>query len=178
MLGDKTIADFDEGNDRATLAANLYPFVRDDMLRSHFWNCATKRVLLAPEVTAPAFDYAHQFALPGDFLRVRQVGQDYEEIEYTVESGKLLCDLNPLPLIYIWRNETPASWDTMLIHVMTLAMAAQMAYPITKSSLAEETRFKQLEMALRRARAVDGQDTPPEDFGTFDLVRARFRSRI
>lgn len=179
MLGDNPIASLTDGSTRATLAANLYPFVRDDILRAHYWNCATKRVLLAPEVDVPAYGFGRQFALPGDFLRVRQAGYDGSEVPYAIESGKILCDSNPLPLRYVWRNENPAAWDTQLVFVMTLAMAAQLAYPITKSASAEENRFGQFGTALKKAKAVDGMDEPPEgDEATFDLLRARFRSRI
>lgn len=177
MLGDEPIAAFDEGTRRAQVAANLYPYVRNDILRAHTWNCAIKRVLLAPEVNAPAFGFRAQFALPGDFVRVVQVGYDGQDLPYQVESGKVLCDANPLPLRYVWRNENPATWDEALVFVMQLAMAAQLAYPITKSGSVEENRFAQLREALRRAKAIDGQDNPAEDIGSIDLLQARFRSR-
>lgn len=76
MLGAQTINDFaDQLNlDRAKLCANLYPTVRDDMLRSHPWNCAIKRAVLAPDAVAPAFGYTYSFELPADFLRVLEVG--------------------------------------------------------------------------------------------------------
>jgi len=63
-LGAQTIASLSESNDRARLAANLYETVRDSTLRSHPWNCAVKRVVLAPDTDVPAFDFAAQFTLP------------------------------------------------------------------------------------------------------------------
>ena len=53
LLGDKTINSLDEGTDRASLASNLYDSVRDSLLRSHPWNCAVKRVILAPDTETP-----------------------------------------------------------------------------------------------------------------------------
>ena len=73
MLGAQTVASTSDGTDRSTLAANLYESARDSVLRSHPWNCATKRVVLAPDSAAPAFGYAAQFALPSDFL-LQQMG--------------------------------------------------------------------------------------------------------
>jgi len=177
MLGDSSIASFTEGSKRATTAANLWPDVRDDILRHKPWNCAKKRVLLAPEVATPPFGFSFNFTKPGDWLRTLQVGEDYCDIPFADESGRILCDLNPLPLRYLWRNANPATYDSMLVRVMTLAMAAQLAYPITSSAAVEQTRYQQLELALRRAASVDGQDDGPEDAGHFDLLTARFRSR-
>lgn len=62
----------------------------------------------------------------------------------------------------------------MLVHCMTLAMAARMAYAITQSASLEQTRLQELEMALKRARAIDGQDEPPETFGDNRLLGSRY----
>src|SRR5262245_34886808 len=74
-LGAQPINDLAEDSDRARLAANLWEPVRDYVLRRHTWNCAVKRVALAPDVAAPAFDYAFQFTLPPDFMRLLSVGE-------------------------------------------------------------------------------------------------------
>ncbi|EBA0378294.1 hypothetical protein FIX59_23640, partial [Salmonella enterica] len=52
-LGAHPINDFDEDTDHARLCANLYPTVRNKLLRSHPWNCAIKRVVLSPVSAAP-----------------------------------------------------------------------------------------------------------------------------
>ena len=75
MLGGQPINDLSENSDRARLASNLWPAVRNYVLRRHPWNCAVKRVALAPDLTPPAFDWAFQFTLPPDFMRVLAVGE-------------------------------------------------------------------------------------------------------
>ncbi|MEK9796979.1 MAG: hypothetical protein VW713_09580, partial [Alphaproteobacteria bacterium] len=79
LLGDAPISSFDEDNDRTRLVANLYSAKRDRVLRAHPWNCATKREVLSPDATAPAFDWANRFLLPGDWLRTLSVGLAGEE---------------------------------------------------------------------------------------------------
>lgn len=173
-VGAQTIASFDESSDRATIVANRWESVRDAVLRSHPWNCAVKRVILAPEVGTPAFDYAYAFALPGDWLRTLQVGEYGQEIDYKTESGTILAHVTALRLRYIWRNTEPASWDSMLVEAMTKAMAAAIAYPITQSvSLKQEKRDEYMEF-MKQTRAVDGQDDPPEQLGDTRLFNARF----
>lgn len=174
MLGAQTINSLDEDNDRARLASNLYPQVRDDMLRAHHWNCAVKRVVLSPLADAPAFDYTYQFQLPSDWLRTLQVGQYGYEVEYRTEANRMLCDESVLYLRYIFRNENEATWDPTLVQVMTRAMAAAMAYGITQSAAKEEVEYRKLEMALKQAKSIDGQDDPPETLGDFRLLTSRY----
>lgn len=176
LLGAKTISDFNENNDRARLASNLFASVRDSVLRSHPWNCAIKRVALAPDVSAPPFDFDYQFTLPGDFMRVLSVGEAGAEVSFKIEGGKLLCDENPAYLRYVYRNENPATWDDMLVRGMELAMAAAMAYGITQSAALRDSMQKEYELHMKRARSVDGQDDTPETLGDSPLLNARFGS--
>ena len=176
MLGAQTINDFaDQLNlDRAKLCANLYPTVRDDMLRSHPWNCAIKRAVLAPDAVAPAFGYTHSFELPADFMRVLEVGTNGSQIDYLVEGRTIQADTTVLELRYVFRNEVENTWDAHLVKLVTLAMAATLAYPVTQSSALQQSFEQKLEMTLKRARAVDGQEDPPQTLGDERLLRARF----
>lgn len=176
MLGAQTINDFaDQLNlDRAKLCANLYPTVRDDMLRSHPWNCAIKRAVLAPDAVAPAFGYTHSFELPADFMRVLEVGTNSAQIDYLVEGRTIQADTTVLELRYVFRNEVENTWDAHLVKLVTLAMAAALAYPVTQSSALQQSFEQKLEMTLKRARAVDGQEDPPQTLGDERLLRARF----
>jgi hypothetical protein len=173
MLGASTINDFNEDADRARLASNLFPQVRDAVLRSHPWNCAVKRVVLAPEVTVPDFDWSAQFAVPDDWLRTLQVGELGAEIDFRQEGRKFLADTDTFRLRYVYRNEVVASWEPMLVHAVSLLMKAAMAYPITKSSSLATEALADATNYLKICRAVDGQDEPPDTLGQSILQAAR-----
>ncbi len=177
MLGDSSIADLTEENDRARLASNLFPQVRDAILRSHPWNCAVKRVALAPDVDAPIVDYTYQFTLPSDWLRTLQVGEYGYEVDHRSEGRKILADANPLYLRYVFQNTVIASWDTALVHGVSLMMKAAMAYPITKSQAVASSSMDDALAWLKNCRAIDGQDDPPETLGDFRLLASRFGGR-
>ncbi|WP_218169686.1 hypothetical protein [Pseudomonas sp. P7759] len=174
MLGAQTINDFNQSVDRAKLAANLYPTIRDDLLRTHPWNCTIKRVLLAPDATPPAFGYTNQFELPADFLRVLEVGQAGIQIDYLVEGRSILADAMSVELRYVYLNEVENTWDASLVGLLTVAMACAMAYPITQSSALQAAFEQKLAMAKKIARAVDGQEDPPQTLGDERLFAARF----
>lgn len=173
MLGDDPINSFSDNNVQATLAQNLWPQVRDAVLRMHPWNCAVKRVQLAPDASTPAFDWSYQFQLPGDLMRTLSVGELGEKIDYTVEGGKILTDEAALNLRYIFRNENVASWDSLLVHAATAAMAEAMAYPRTKSASVQETMAAKLKFWLQQAKTIDGQEAPTEDVTDAPLLEVR-----
>ncbi|HET7663890.1 MAG TPA: hypothetical protein VFK31_09655 [Rhodanobacteraceae bacterium] len=181
MLGSKPIASFSEASDpsnldRARLCANLYPMVKLAILRSHPWNCATKRVQLSPDATPPAFGYTYRFALPGDWLRTLSVG-DGVQLDYRSEGRFLLCNERVFPLTYL-ANIPETEWDTLLIQAVTLAMSVRLAYPITASTSLEQLRYQELQRTMQEARAVDGQDNPPETLGGLGpLLASRFGAR-
>ncbi|MNO20207.1 hypothetical protein D3C76_99560 [compost metagenome] len=176
MLGAQTINDFqDQLNlDRAKLCANLYPFQRDSILRAHTWNCCIKRIVLAPLAQPPAFRYSAAFQLPADCLRVLEVGTGGQQIDYLVESRTILADAMALELRYVFQNEVEATWDSHLVDLMTAAMAAVLAYPITQSTSERDSREAKLAQLLRQAKAADGQEDPPQTLGDEHLLASRF----
>lgn len=176
-LGAAPINTFTEDGAGPRLAANLYPQVREGILRAHAWNCAVKRVILAPVTGAPLFDYAFAFNVPVDCLKILQVGQYGAELDYRVESGQILADVSALHLRYIWKNENESTYDTMLVEALTAAMAARMAYAITGSASLAEAKKQDADFLLRQAKTIDGQDEPSLTWGNEHLRQAR-RSRM
>ena len=171
-LGDKPIATLQENDRRAQLCANIYPLAKLDVLRSHPWNCAVKRVLLAPLAAPPAFSWRFQFTLPGELLRLMQVGYDGCQLDYQLEGGRILANTNSLPILYV-ADITEGLFDAKLVHVMTLRMEKDLAYPITKSTSLAEAKDAEYERALKRAKSIDGQETPPQDWGDSPFTQVR-----
>ena len=176
LLGAQSISSLTEDTPRARLCAGLFDSVRDDVLRSHFWNCCIKRVQLSPDVDSPAFDFTYQYTLPSDWVRSIQVGEYGYEVDYKHEGRKILCSESSLSLVYVYRNEDVSTWDVSLIQAMQYAMAAALAYPITQSASQGQVMEQKLAMYMKRARAIDGQDDPPETMGDFPLIAARYGS--
>jgi hypothetical protein len=172
LLGAQTINAFNDNTDRAKIASNLWANCRDAVLRGHPWNCAVKRVQLAADTEGPAFEWTYQYTLPGDFLRLLSLGEEGEDVPFRLENGKILTD-DECKLTYIFRNENVNTWDSLLVEAATAYMAFTMAYPITKSASVQEAMGKAYEFKLKQARAVDGQENPPEQFGDYPFIVAR-----
>jgi hypothetical protein len=106
-LGADRIVSLAADNHRARLMQEQYEKIRDDLLYSHPWNFAVKRVELAPLVDAPIFDFSYQFQLPTDCLRV--IGSDLpKEAEWKIEGRLLLANYDSIKIQYI-AQETDTS---------------------------------------------------------------------
>lgn len=174
ILGSQPINDFDEGTDFARLCSNMYPSVRNDLLRKHPWNCAVKRVVLSPSTTPPAFGFRNQFPLPGDLVRVLSVGEIHDDIAYRIEGSKLLANESTIKLRYIWRNEVESTWDEALVQLAETTMAAKLAYAVTGSASLRDSLTQEAAFLLRQARSIDGQEDPPEELGGYPTFESRF----
>lgn len=173
LIGSRTISSFADEGDPTTICSNLWPTVRDAVLRSHPWNSAMKRVALAPDATAPAFDWAYRFQLPGDYLRAWTVGSDGESPDWNIEDGYILMDDAICYLRYIRQLIDVTKYDSMLTLAMTSGMAAVLAYPLTKSQSNQEAMVKLHQFHLKQARTVDGMEGTGEEGQVSELIRVR-----
>ena len=97
LLGASTISALTEDSKNARLCNQRYEPIRDRTFRSHAWNCLTKRVQLAEDSAAPVVEYANQFTLPTDCLRVLKVHNGTTDsiassLDYAVEGRKIKTD--------------------------------------------------------------------------------------
>lgn len=173
LLGDKYIADLNEDSDRAQLVRSLYDQCRDAVIRAHTWGCCTKRVILSPMSTAPEFEWGYQFQLPSDCLRVIAIDFNGVFMDYKVEGKKVLADTNVLYLRYLFQNDDPSSYDAGFCDVLVARLAAEMAYPITKSASMKQQMDQAYLFKLRQARSADGQEGVTDDWADSPLVQVR-----
>ncbi|WP_180023405.1 hypothetical protein [Acinetobacter sp. YH1901134] len=171
LIGDSSIAAFEEDTARAERVRNIYDQVRKSVLRDHPWSCAKKRVILSPVTTYPAFGYANAFTLPNDFIRLINANQ----CRYEIEGRHILADNNQINLEYIFDNDNEDTWDSMLIEAMSLKMTSKLCKPNTGSDAAGESAKAEYEQLLKKARFVNSQERPAQhlNYGESGYLEAR-----
>ena len=65
-LGANNIISLTEDSKNARLCNQRYEPIRDQIFRSHTWNCLIKRVELAQDTATPTHEYDNQYTLPSD----------------------------------------------------------------------------------------------------------------
>ena len=77
-LGDKTISSFGDNTAQAFAVKNRFTDVVNQVLRSHPWNCMTKRKNLTKINENPVWEFDNAFDLPADYLRILSLKEEDE----------------------------------------------------------------------------------------------------
>jgi len=79
-----------------------------------------------------------------------------------------------LKLRYVFRNEDESTWDAALVDVAEMMMQAKLAYAVTGSTSLRDSLAQESLVLLKQAKAVDGQEDPPEELGGYPTYESRF----
>ena len=163
LLGASTISALTEDSKNARLCNQRYENIRNRMFRSHAWNCLTRRVSLAKDSDAPVVEYANQYTLPSDCLRVLKIHTGTTDsiesnIDYVVEGRKIKTDEGTVFLVYISLVTDPNEYDTYLTEALAAALAADIAYAITNNATLSNNYQKLADERLREARFIDATE--------------------
>ena len=154
-LGAERISSFSEDRKEAILCAEQYDKIRRKLLRGHPWNFAMKRVSLARLPETPEFDFASQFALPQDVLRVIRVDDNKD---FVIEGRLLLSDQDEMRILYIADIQDTAKFDPTFAEVLAYKLAEDLAYPLVQSIGLKQEMARAATEELRDARSFDGQE--------------------
>lgn len=157
-IGCDSITSITQETKSARLLNAIWDHKRDEFLRKHRWNFATKRATLAPTGADPEFGYDYEYDLPNDCLRVLEPDDSDESIDHVIEDGKLLCDESTLDLSYIYRNTNYAAWDSLAASAFAWELASEIAYSMTQSLALAESCEKKARAVLAEARNADGSE--------------------
>jgi hypothetical protein len=171
-LGAQPITSFDDNTARSKLCEEYYPISRDAVLRAYPWNCAIKRGALAREVVGPTYEYTYRFALPVEPYCLR-VLETEDDVDYRIEGRYLLTDEDAINIKYISRLTDPGLFDSLLVEAIECRLAAELAYPITRSPSLIQSMWALYGEKLKEARGVDGQEGTPKYWESNALIEVR-----
>jgi hypothetical protein len=173
-LGQHELSSIEDPGTVARACRAMWPAVRTDLMRRHAWNCCVKRATLAPLTEAPEHSWLYQALLPEDYLRMLSFGLDDCPEHYQIEAGRVLADTTTFRLRYV-ADKSAEEWDANMAAAAVGLMRARLAYPVTKSTSLRDAMVKEAAIALREAKALDGQENPSEDIAVDSpLLNARF----
>lgn len=173
-------------NSREARAINAcYDSVRSALLRRYRWKFAKKRAIVAADAATPAFDFAYQFTLPADCLRViLQPG----DTDWHVEGRKVLTRYDSvLQLNYIANVVDPNLFDAQFAELFSLKLAIEICDELTDTVTRKKNLQDEWKEAYAEASQSDSFEDPPIDApdGTWITARhdgfyfgSRFLSRV
>lgn len=171
-LGASPLTSLTEDSKEARLCVATYDLARKELLRSHPFNFAIKRVTLASLVQEPAFEYTYKYLLPTDCLRVLKIYNSANP--FKVENGYIVTDEPELNLIYISDVTDPNKFDAMFSSLLTLGIAKDIGYTLTENASLIGILNEEFIRLKREAKLFDGQEGSPDQFDQGDWLDSRY----
>lgn len=167
-----TISALDENSTEARTASIWYAATRDTLLRSHDWNFARRRVVLAGQGAGPT-GWAFRYALPTDCIRLLRIsparpddtGSARFEVAGDAASRFVLCDEPAVEAVYTARVDDPNLYDAGFASALVEQLAAHVAYPITQKTETAVRLAQLARAAIADAMAADVNEAAPADEG-------------
>jgi hypothetical protein len=156
-IGASTILTLTENSEAARAANLIYEQVRDASIRDHVWNFAIRRVELAQNSTAPAFEFSYQYNLPSDCLRVLQM--EDMGMYYKIEGGKLLTDEGTAKILYLSRVEDVNLFDALFVEALSTRIAAELSITLSESNTLYSNMMEMYQRKIADARSMDAQES-------------------
>lgn len=169
LVGAEAITSITDGTKTANVASDIYEELRDNLLRSHPWNFATKRVQLARSATAPTFEFDYAYVLPSDWLRTISVhdndagsGTLFNRMEQVGSQLVLVASSEQVYLRYVARVEDPNLMALDFRRALEVSLARDFAIPLASSNTLYEALSRRADRDLMQARSTDSMGSPPE----------------
>lgn len=158
-IGEGTIIALSEDSKAGRLCNLFYNDTRDEILREHPWNFATKRVELAKLLTTPSFEFDAEFQLPSDLLKI--IKTDDNLLPYRIEGKKLLINNDSVKIEYIARISDTTQFDSLFVVALWMRMASHLAFNLSDNNSLSVAMEQQSRAKVKQARTMDGQEGTP-----------------
>jgi len=182
-LGGQQVTSLLENSVEAISLNSQYDIVRRNLLRSHPWNFATRRMALAQDLTRPPFGYGFSYNLPADYLRVlatndqivcpyyRRLGGDFngyvtvnhsvdvgDGSSYKIEGKKLMSNDGTMKIIYTADITDTNLFDPSFVELMAIRLAMVTSFNITGSVQTRKDLADEFNYLLNNAQTNNGQE--------------------
>lgn len=184
-LGDLRILNLTDNTKPAREVNAVFDMTRDYLQRRFSWRFCIKRANLAADTTVPLWDWAYQYPIPTDCMRILQVGQWYPSPdmsdlistggqEYVLEGKYILSNqAGPLKLRYLSRVEDPVQFDSAFDMAFSAYLAYILAEPLTASAEQKQMAYNDYRNAIKDAVIANAIENPPESLADQTWILAR-----
>jgi hypothetical protein len=145
-LGQYQIANIDHSRNEAVLCRLHLPFAREELLRSHPWNFATKFAELVKNETLFDVRWDFRYTLPCDYMQLiggwHDKDQNYRIENFNIVQLDMLVGEENVFIEYTSNMLDARIWDASFIDCITTLLASKLAIGITGSARLEASLFE------------------------------------
>ena len=175
LIGAEPITSFDDGNNEALIAANMYEDVARASLFNTRWRFSTNQAVLNRLSDAPTgrFDAAYQ--LPSGWLMTHVVTVNDTPIEYQTYGDKLFCNeaaSSELVLDFTYRADEQG-WPSYFTIAVEYELASVFAVSLARDQSLAQLMTQQAATSMMRARNLDAQQQTTRKLSTSRFITNR-----
>tara|TARA_R100000030_G_scaffold66260_1_gene50449 strand:- start:266 stop:859 length:594 start_codon:yes stop_codon:yes gene_type:complete len=175
LVGAEPITSFDDGNNEALIASNMYEDVARASLLNTRWRFSTNQAVLNRLSDAPTgrFDAAYQ--LPSGWLMTHVVTVNDSPIEYQTYGDKLFCNeaaSSELVLDFTYRADEQG-WPSYFTIAVEYELASVFAVSLARDQSLAQLMTQQAATSMMRARNLDAQQQTTRKLSTSRFIANR-----
>ena len=175
LVGAEPITSFDDGNNEALIASNMYEDVARSSLLNTRWRFSTNQAVLNRLSDAPTgrFDAAYQ--LPSGWLMTHVVTVNDTPIEYQTYGDKLFCNeaaSSELVLDFTYRADEQG-WPSYFTIAVEYELASVFAVSLARDQSLAQLMSQQAASSMMRARNLDAQQQTTRKLSTSRFITNR-----
>jgi len=150
-------------NEQSRVCKECYEQARDEVLTmTRFgWNCAKKRIEIAPDNSGPVFDYNYKFRIPEDCLRVLYPSDTNGQpvrVDWERRGDYILLNNNECYLVYIYQLTDVKEMTTMLVKAISFQLAKYICRRLKQSSSLKADIENDLGVAIFLAEGIEASE--------------------
>ena len=175
LIGAEPITSFDDGNNEALIASNMYEDIARSSLVNTRWRFATNQAVLNRLSDAPTgrFDAAYQ--LPSGWLMTHTVTVNDTPIEYQTYGNKLFCNETSsaeLVLDFTYRADEQ-NWPSYFTVAVEYELASVFAVGLARDQSLAQLMSQQASISMVKARNLDAQQQTTRKLTTTRFITNR-----
>lgn len=171
-IGANEITSFEEGTVEAKVAKAKFEIAKRDLLSIYPWTFSITETFLARIASDDLAIYKYIYELPDDFLRALTLRGDYQNIPYTLRSGKINTD-DEKPILVYTADCSIQSMPAYFVSLLIDRLARDFLIPITAKNDDYPMFDRIYQQNLTIAKNADAQSKTPRVVNTDLLLRVR-----
>jgi hypothetical protein len=175
LIGAEPITSFDDNNNEALIASNVYEDIARSALVNSRWRFATNQMVLNRLTETPTGRYDAAYQLPTGWLMTHAVTVNDIPIEYQTYGNKIYCNESVTSEVvadYTYRAEE-YDWPSYFTIAVQYELASVFAFSLARDAQLAKLMSDQAQLAMMKARGLDSQQQTTRKLNTSRFIAQR-----
>lgn len=175
LIGAEPITSFDDNNNEALIASNVYEDIARSALVNSRWRFATNQMVLNRLTESPTGRYDAAYQLPTGWLMTHAVTVNDIPIEYQTYGSKIYCNESTTAEVvadYTYRAEE-YDWPSYFTLAVQYELASVFAFSLARDAQLAKLMGDQAQLAMMKARGLDSQQQTTRKLNTSRFIAQR-----